>query len=147
VREASRERSHANWIVSVIEKLRKGTVIVEGKHDVKALSELGITCFTYDFAARNIGKIARSSRVYLFFDNDKGGSQKAEKLSSLIESENKQCKVDFWTGASLLKLLNLTSIEQIVKPTEELVYRIRGDTYGEDLLRYSKIHGNSEFQH
>ena len=101
-------------IAAMLDKLSRGVVVVEGKHDIDMFMKLGISAISYDRLMRNHIDIEEGKIVYLIMDNDNGGYDKESKaLSFLIE---RNCNVNTELGHYLLKLLNITSVEQAYQP-------------------------------
>jgi 5S rRNA maturation endonuclease (ribonuclease M5) len=121
----------------MLEALRQGTTIVEGLHDVKALAHFGIKAIPYSRLSAALPSI--SGRVYLLADDDRGGEEKKEKMRMLLLEHNSGYLIDETLGRRMLKMLNVTSVEQICGPIEEA--RESGDYYGKNISRYSKVHG------
>jgi len=145
-----RHKKSAVLLSSWLSELENGIVIVEGMHDIKALGKFGIKAATYSFAMANAKSIVEDSllankKIFLLFDTDNGGLDKQNRLQTLLESISPYCRIDAGLSSRLLKLLNARSIEQIAKPVAELLNK--GEEYGENILRYSKVYDNSEFQH
>ncbi len=105
----------------MLDFLANGTVIVEGKHDRKALQELGVESVVY--TSVESGKVVpdRTKTVYVAMDMDKGGEQKATKVISKLLSEYKGYTINLDLSRSLLKMLNARSVEQICGPARELI--------------------------
>ena len=99
-------------------ELACSTVIVEGRHDVKALAGLGIAAVTEGSIARNG---IPEGKVYLLTDNDRRGLERRERLYNKLLEMDKEIQIDTATGERLQKMLNITSIEQIRKPALDAV--------------------------
>lgn len=106
---------------AMLSRLREGMVIVEGKHDVPRMEELGIRAVTYYKAVTDSGAVGKGTIIYLLTDSDKGGEEKKGKLISALLERDKSLEIDTELGGRLLRMLNLTSIEQIGKPMAELL--------------------------
>ena len=100
-------------------ELACSTVIVEGRHDVKALAKLGIPAVTE-------GSLVRSAiiagKVYLLMDNDRRGLERRERLYNRLLEMDKGISIDTTLGERLQKLLNITSIEQLCRPVQEAMW-------------------------
>ncbi|MGC8587250.1 MAG: hypothetical protein ACP5K9_03115 [Candidatus Micrarchaeia archaeon] len=106
-------------IAAMLDKLSRGVVVVEGKHDIDMFMKLGISAISYDRLMRNHIDIEEGKIVYLIMDNDNGGYDKESKaLSFLIE---RNCNVNTELGHYLLKLLNITSVEQAYQPIMDVL--------------------------
>lgn len=105
----------------MLDFLASGTVIVEGKHDRKALQELGVDSIAY--TAVESGNVVpdHNKTVYLAMDMDKGGEQKASRLISRLLSEYKGYTINVDLPRTILKMLNASSVEQICGPAKELI--------------------------
>ena len=103
----------------MIAELACSTVIVEGRHDVKALAKLGIAAVTE-------GSLVRSAitegKVYLLMDNDRRGFERRERLYNRLLEMDKSISIDTALGERLQKLLNITSIEQMCRPVQEAMW-------------------------
>jgi hypothetical protein len=109
-----------NTIKHIMDTLSSGEVVVEGKHDVRTLSRLGISSVTLG----SFGKIQGDSkpvRLFIMMDLDKGGSIKESEAVSLAMERYPNCTIDTETGKRFLKMLNLTSIEQAYCPVREII--------------------------
>ncbi len=114
--ERARER-----LVKILGSLANGTVIVEGKHDKKALEELGVDSVVYTSIEKGNLVPDYKKTVYLAMDLDKGGEEKATKLISKLLSEYKGYTINVDLPRSMLKMLNARSVEQICGPAKELI--------------------------
>ena len=143
----------AKHIIEMFEKLRKGTVIAEGIHDVRALRLFGVDALTYPrFAAR--AKFMNFRRAYILTDCDRGGDEKRQKIISALLESQPGCIIDESLGRRMLHMLGVTSVEQIHGPVEELLAKGKQniqnkgiDLNGENIFGHSKVHGSGEVQH
>ena len=103
-------------VESLLYQLKDSFVIVEGKHDVKALEFFGITAYTFEKIMRTVK--FHESKAILLMDNDRRGIEKMELLSNKLSSED--VIIDNTTGRSLLKMLNAVHVEGIRAPIEQL---------------------------
>jgi 5S rRNA maturation endonuclease (ribonuclease M5) len=115
MRRVERDRKRGKKIVNMLEDLRNGTVIVEGKHDVEKLRLLGIESRTCDSVLRGASLPPCNKTVFIVMDDDKGGVEKCAKLMSVLESCD-SFHVDESLGKHMLRRLNVTCVEQICKP-------------------------------
>jgi len=145
----AKELEKSKHLHNLLQKISEGAIVVEGKHDKAALQKLGLASYTFYDLIGNPGVISTfsSKKVYLLFDNDKGGEDKKQKMLGFLSSCNPAMKVDDSTGRRLLSLLNCTSVEQVYGPLAKFMDFERGDFDGENILRHSKVHGSSELQH
>jgi len=145
----AREADKAKLVQNLLQQLREGVVIVEGKHDKDTLKEFGIDSFTFYEAASNPSKLSSfaGKTIYILFDDDKGGEEKNRKMIELVTAYATHSKVNDSLAKRLLGLLNCTSIEQVSGPLRELLDLKRGDIDGENIFGYSQVHGSSELQH
>jgi 5S rRNA maturation endonuclease (ribonuclease M5) len=145
----AREADKAKLVQNLLQQLREGVVIVEGKHDKEALKAFGIDSFTFYEIASNPSKLSNfaGKKIYLLFDNDKGGEEKNRKMVELVKAYAMHSKINDSLAKKLLGLLNCTSIEQVPGPLRELLDLRRGDIDGENIFGYSQVHGSSELQH
>ena len=100
---------------SILEKLKDGIVIVEGKHDVDTLRRLGISSIPYGkFMSTNMytHEFQTEKTFYLMMDADKGGEDKGQKILSLLTGFDNYVVYNTELGRSFLKLLGITSVEQ-----------------------------------
>ena len=108
----------------LLEKLREGIVIVEGKHDVYTLKRLGIAAVEFsNFMRSNIGTtLFMSSRpFYVMMDRDNGGEDKREKVISVLSSMDNPVDYDTETGDRFLRILGITSVEQAYRPAVQVM--------------------------
>ncbi len=121
MRKQVREESARARLLKMLGFLADGTVIVEGKHDKKALGELGIDSITYTSVEK--GNVVPDHRktVYIAMDMDKGGEEKATKLISRLLSEYKGYAINMDLPKSILRMLNAKSVEQICGPAKEII--------------------------
>lgn len=108
-------------LIRLLDFLANGTVVVEGKHDIEALRELGVEAVAY--GAVECGRITPDPEktVYIAMDMDKGGEQKASRLVSRLLSVRKNYTINLDLPRSMLKMLNAKSVEQICGPARELI--------------------------
>ncbi len=123
-------------------RLRDGYVIVEGKHDARALEKLGIHSLYWNSIPKT--GLANGKTFYIMTDRDKGGEEKREKAISALLGMDSASDIDTDTGAFFMKLLGITSVEQAIRPAEEILgddYScLKSDIHGKDLSRHSKVH-------
>ena len=99
----------------MLNDLREGIVIVEGKHDVEALARLKIRSISF---AQFIGGNARTTSFqadrtfYVWMDADRGGAVKEEKVVEMLGMIDGGVKYDVTLGKRILKMLGITSVEQ-----------------------------------
>ncbi len=108
----------------MLEALRKGTVVVEGMHDVRTLERLGIGSTAYSKLATSLPDVGRT--VYVLTDNDRGGEEKKRKIMAILLESDKRYAIDDTLGRRLLRMLNSTSVEQVYGPIEEVMGRREG---------------------
>ena len=108
-------------LIKILGFLSSGTVIVEGKHDKKALEELGVDSIVYTSVEKGNMVPDYKKTVYMAMDLDKGGEQKSIKLISKLLSEYKGYTINSELPRSMLKMLNARSVEQICGPAKELI--------------------------
>lgn len=145
--QRTRDEERARQLKVLLAKLSLGTVIVEGKHDAEKLERFGIIALTYpQVSMRVIGNLQKI--IYVMVDRDRGGEEKARKLSAMLHEQAPNSKVDWETGRRLLKMLGLTSIEQVYAPITEMLGKADGEKKpkkanfnGKNLFGYSKVHG------
>ena len=143
-------------VLDIISRLKRAYVVVEGDHDVNALADFGITAMTYSAAIANVHSLVRQARsegkeILILFDLDKGGDEKMRKLllafESALDGDTSAVKINTELGRHFLKILNVTSVEQIRAPASELTATARGikpkwyyeENYGgirSDLIKY-----------
>lgn len=117
MRRVEKDHKRGKRIANMLEDLRSGTVIVEGKHDVEKLRLLDIESHTCNSILRGAGLPPHNKTVFIFMDDDKGGAEKHAKLMSLLESHDGY-DIDELLGRHMLRGLNITSVEQICKPVQ-----------------------------
>ena len=116
LKHTEKSASRSRRVTQIFEKLSCGIVVVEGKHDVAKLSALGIKAVSYRAIDK---KQVKGSKAYVLTDRDRSGEEKREKaVAELYEAGAKS--VDVNMGMSLLKMLNVTSVEQVLGPIEEI---------------------------
>ncbi|MGC8676157.1 MAG: hypothetical protein ACP5T3_01395 [Candidatus Micrarchaeia archaeon] len=120
----------AKELETMFAELKGGVVVVEGRHDVLALSSLGVCSCTYDYAVRNAGRLVgeaavSGTKLFLLMDDDKGGADKLAKMLSAIDAVSQQANatVDVMLGLRMLRLLGVKSVEQIRAPAAELLMK------------------------
>ncbi len=99
----------------MLDDLREGIVIVEGKHDVEALARLKIRSISFaQFIGGNLGtKSFQTEKIfYVWMDIDKGGADKEEKVVEMLDMIDGNIKYDVVLGKRVLKMLGITSVEQ-----------------------------------
>lgn len=139
MRKAASRRREA---IQMLERLRNGIAIVEGKHDALVLERLGIPSFTYDSVINGSVSVC-SHEIFILMDNDRRGSEKRERLGSFLLE--KGLKADNKFGIRLLKMFNSVCIEEIYSPILQALKiepeMENGDYDGKDVFGYSKVHG------
>jgi 5S rRNA maturation endonuclease (ribonuclease M5) len=133
--------SRKRKVEQMLELLKTGTVIVEGKHDTKTLSMLGIRAIPYERIISMKESPDPNDTIYIMVDNDKGGDQKSDKIVDALLTIDKRYTINSDVSKRLLKMLNLTSVEQMLGPIEEIRENEKGGYYGKNLSRDSKVHG------
>ena len=122
VQRYAKGRRAKKRIEELLEKLREGSVIVEGAHDVKVMAKLGVTAIPYSKVVSLHGTgVDLKKSVYLLTDSDRGGEEKKEKLKSALLTLDSGCKINEDIGRHLLKMLNATSVEQIYGPILRII--------------------------
>ena len=99
----------------MLEALKEGIVIVEGKHDVETLQRLGIKSISFaQFIGGNLGtrSFQTSRTFYVWMDTDKGGEDKEQKVVEMLDAIDGGIKYDVTLGKRVLKMLGITSVEQ-----------------------------------
>jgi 5S rRNA maturation endonuclease (ribonuclease M5) len=123
VLQSEKESDRKKRLTKLLEELRSGVVVVEGKHDIEVFRKLGIEALTYGTLMGDVDnvleKLPEGCTIFIIMDDDKSGEFRTEQLKGkLLE---KDLKFDEHLGERLLKALNLTSVEQILKPIEEIL--------------------------
>ncbi len=112
-----RKELHRRRIVeNMLLTFKSSFVIVEGKHDINALKQLGISAHTYESVMRSV--YVPKEKVVILMDLDRRGIEKAELASNALSSVN--LPVDITTGRSFLKMLNTVHVEGVLAPIEQL---------------------------
>lgn len=119
-----KDKEYAGKVKKILKTLSSGFVIVEGAHDIAALNKLGLKSFAYSQVLSKQAVPAAECTVYLLTDSDKGGEEKKEKLLAVLREVNSGYKIDDVLGKHLMRLLNITSIEQICSPVEEILAKV-----------------------
>jgi 5S rRNA maturation endonuclease (ribonuclease M5) len=115
MKKTNKAESRRSRLLDILERLRNGIVIVEGKHDVGALGRLEIPATSYNkFLSCNSSttEFSTNRTFYIMMDADKGGRDKENKVISLLTSMNNAIDYNTALGKSLLHLLGITSVEQ-----------------------------------
>ena len=120
--ERSKEIRRSREANRILEKLRGGSAIVEGKHDVRVLEKLGVRAFTYDSVVN--GNVMPKEPIFLLMDLDKNGEYKKEKVAMVIEE--KGLSSDTGSGLRLLRMLNSTCVEEIYSPLMQALEGSKG---------------------
>jgi len=134
--KASREvlKKASKKVLEITSRLKRAYVVVEGGHDVDALADFGITAMTYSAAIANICSLVRQAHderkeIIILFDLDKGGDDKMCKLllafESALDGDTSAVKINTELGRHFLKILSVTSVEQIRAPASELTATAR----------------------
>ena len=111
------------------------------KVDIRVLSMLGIRAIPYERIVNMKEAPDPNETVYIMVDSDKGGDQKSEKIMDALLTIDKRYTINSDVSKKLLKMLNLTSVEQLTRPIEEIRENEKGRYYGKNLSRDSKVHG------
>ncbi len=117
VNHSKKEVNTKKLLEELLFSLKSSFVVVEGKHDVLTLKKIGIKSHTYESVIRS--KTLPSEQVLLFFDKDRRGKEREERLSYFLQSQN--VKVDNATGKYLLNILKTVHVEGILSPIERLI--------------------------
>jgi 5S rRNA maturation endonuclease (ribonuclease M5) len=108
-------------LIAILDELREGVAVVEGKHDIKALRDLGISAFSYETVMRGRSGILPGARLYILTDIDRRGVEKAEAAYAELSVANASCSINRSKGVALLRMCNATSVEQIYRPVREIM--------------------------
>lgn len=148
----NRDETRRKTIESMLSEMRNANVVVEGIHDVAALEHLRIRAHTYEKAMRS--GLPLPGHVILFMDDDRRGSERAERLGAFFAE--KGFSVDEKTGTRLLRLLNTAHVEDMLQPLAHALEAGRkareetrkiGELNGENLFGHSKVHGGGKVLH
>jgi 5S rRNA maturation endonuclease (ribonuclease M5) len=104
----------------LIGQLRQGIVVVEGKHDVDALRELGVTAFNCN-SIEKINGYADGSTFYMLFDADKGGDEKFAKAASIVYERYPHSRINTYARKRLFGILGIKCVEEAVSPAKEIL--------------------------
>ena len=115
LKRSSKEADRSKSVSAILEKLRQGSVVVEGMHDVRTLAKLGIPAITYTSALSCHMPLGRD--VYVMMDLDRRGREKAERLVSVLASHGYH--TDESAGRRLLLMLHTVCVEEAYKPAIE----------------------------
>ncbi|MGC8478718.1 MAG: hypothetical protein ACP5NE_02210 [Candidatus Micrarchaeia archaeon] len=120
----SKDNSRAKDLYNLFEKLASGICIVEGLHDIHALSYvseilgISISAITYDNFMKNGISGEHGVPVYVFTDEDYGGKLKQASIVNKLNSMGPDVQYDVVTGRRILYLLGVKCVEQVKKPLE-----------------------------
>ncbi len=121
--QSEKESDRRKRLRKLLEELRSGVVVVEGKHDIEVLHKLNIDAMTYGSFMGNVNnildKLPKDRTIFIIMDADKSGDFRTEQLKGKLLERNLQ--FDEHLGKRLLKALNSTSVEQLLKPIEEIL--------------------------
>ncbi len=121
--QSEKESDRRKRLRKLLEELRSGVVVVEGKHDIEVLHKLNINAMTYGSFMGNVNnildKLPKDRTIFIIMDADKSGDFRTEQLKGKLLERNLQ--FDEHLGKRLLKALNSTSVEQLLKPIEEIL--------------------------
>ncbi|VVB76772.1 Uncharacterised protein [uncultured archaeon] len=163
MQQERKDYARAKRTTGILETLKNGTVIVEGKHDIRALRPLGIEALTYSQLYTSLPSASKT--VYVLTDADKGGEEKKQKIMAMLLESGNGYVIDDSLGKRLLRTLNSTCVEQVLGPITEIMETVtdgkrieerrekrienknRSESYGENIFGHSKIHGGCEVQH
>lgn len=123
MRKVQKELYQRGRLDTILDKLRSGIVIVEGKHDVQTLSRLGVPAIAYDSfvsANRNTHQFYTDKTFYLMMDADKGGEDKLGKVLDILTGMDNYIAYNTELGRSFLKLLGITSVEQAYGKAQQI---------------------------
>ncbi len=134
-----KDEERQRQIQTILHTLSHGTVVVEGKHDVGVLARFGIHAVKYSWLVTH-GLPSAAGTVYLLMDRDKGGDEKRRKIMSALLEAQAGFVINEAIGRRMLKMLNVTSVEQIYGPMQEALEKI-GDPNGKNIPRHSKVYG------
>lgn len=121
MRKTAKAEATKRRLISILEELGQGSVVVEGKHDLAVLKALGLTAHAYGRIAKGMVRLNPRRKVYLFTDIDRRGMEKAEMLISALLSVDGGYTIDRNLAYRLLGMCNATSVEQISKPIQEIM--------------------------
>jgi len=106
---------------NVLESLSSGIVLVEGKNDVKALKEIGISeVYTYDMLRYgNVDLDGGSKVIYILTDNDRKGEQKVLEFKALLSCSEYKINTDL--RREFFKVLRIVHVEEAASPAKKIM--------------------------
>lgn len=119
-----KDSAQRKLLARMLDQLKEGIIIVEGKHDVETLRRLGIDSISFtQFIGGNIWtRTFQSNKMfYIWMDADRGGDDKEQKVVALIEAMDGDIKYNVKLGKRLLKILGITSVEQAYGMIEQML--------------------------
>ena len=131
----AKRKQRSEGIIEIIKRMQNDdtVVIVEGKHDIKALKGIveylssnglipnkEINAVTIDMLIYNCLDID-GKRIIIATDNDRSGIAKREQAIALIRAKYPNSTIDENTGMGLLKILGANHMEGILGPTKEII--------------------------
>ncbi len=141
MQQMEKEYRQKRHLQEMLERLREGVAIVEGKHDVAVLERLGVHALVYSAVESGKSAPEKGKTIYILTDNDKGGDEKRERLKSALLAMDIGHAINEELGRKLLQMLGATSIEQIYGPAMEILEEEKSDNHGKNISRHSKIYG------
>lgn len=117
----------------LLEKMKEGVVLAEGKRDMRAFRELGIdnVIATSGRIRSACGKLSGEEReVIIATDIDARGKEMADELKD--ELERYSIRADIRTRVLLAGLLKIKYFEDVKRGYDEFIEELEktGDTYG-----------------
>lgn len=118
----AKTRGQKQRLLRILGRLAGGIVIVEGKHDLKVLKELGVSrVLTLDRLRRNGLEIGREKKAYILTDRDESGEEKRMQISSILLETQPQMSIDANTATSFFRILGIRCVEEAMAPSERIL--------------------------
>jgi 5S rRNA maturation endonuclease (ribonuclease M5) len=109
----------------------KCPIIVEGKRDVKALSQFGITSRHLCGTLQSLVEATKSKKVIILTDYDRRGEILGKQLGELFKNEGIHADLEY--RKQIKRLANINEIEDIASEYRRMKENSKGETNGKDL--------------
>ena len=118
----AKDEANAKQLQLMLETLKQAASVsvVEGKHDLAALADFAISAISCPQLFAD-GMRLKGKTLYLLMDLDRGGEEKGMKVEAFIQERHPGARMNRTLGPRMLKLLGIRSVEQMRKPTAELL--------------------------
>jgi 5S rRNA maturation endonuclease (ribonuclease M5) len=128
-KELSKKKNRLNRILT---KLGNGTVIVEGKHDLRFLKEeLGLSdVVTFAQLCYSRTDLDHSTRLYPMMDKDSGGEQKKEQIRAILSEQCPGVSPDYNAVEQFFRVVGVKRVEEACRSVRRILEAQESDYYG-----------------